>query len=144
MGNWLQGISRILFILSAERWAEIDPEIWWEQLGDCMKEIRSQNGVDLKAVAGIGITCSNSLVLLNADQQAVLPAIMQLDQRAVRQAEAMKSEYGQEWVFQKTGNRVSSGAFWGPSLQWVRENRPSLYRQAQFFFWCRPAFLFFV
>ncbi|GAB7056169.1 xylulokinase [Paenibacillus sp. YK5] len=114
-------------------WAEIDPEIWWEQLGDCMKEIRSQNGVDLKAVAGIGITCSNSLVLLNADQQAVLPAIMQLDQRAVRQAEAMKSEYGQEWVFQKTGNRVSSGAFWGPSLQWVRENRPSLYRQAQFF-----------
>jgi xylulokinase len=113
-------------------WVEIDPEVWWEQLCDCMKEIKARGKADPAQVAGIGITCTNSLVLLGADTNPLMPAIMQLDQRSVSQAEAIKNEYGEQWVFGKTGNRVSSGAFWGPALQWVRENQPALYKQARF------------
>jgi xylulokinase len=114
-------------------WVEIHPDIWWQELCDCMKEIRERGQADLKEVAGIGITCTNSLVLLDAGKHILMPAIMQLDQRSVSQAEAIKDQYSEEWVFQKTGNRVSSGAFWGPALQWTRENRPALYKEARFF-----------
>jgi xylulokinase len=113
-------------------WVEINPEVWWEQLRDCMEEIFSRGQINLSEIAGIGITCTNSLVVLDAQRNTLMPAIMQLDQRAVPQAEKLKEKYGQDWVFQKTGNRISSGANWGPALQWTRENKVSVYEQAKY------------
>jgi xylulokinase len=119
--------------LPGEGRVEVDPEVWWGRLCDSLSEVFARGRASAGDVAGIGITCTNSLVLLDDDKRALMPAVMQLDQRASAQAETLRGRFGPEWMFARTGNRVASGAFWGPTLQWVRENHPSLYTRARFF-----------
>lgn len=119
--------------LSRNGWVEINPEIWWEQLCSCLREVFARGKVTPNDVAGIGITCTNSLVLLNSDKKTLMPAIMQLDQRATRQAENLEKSLGQDYIFRKTGNRISSGAFWGPTLHWISENYPSIQEKVRFY-----------
>ena len=113
-------------------WAEIAPEIWWESLCGCFGEIWRRGRAAAEDVAGLGITCTNALILLDKDGRPVAPAVMQLDQRAAACADRIRSDLGEERVFAKTGNRVSCGAFWGPTFQWFRENRPSVCRRARY------------
>jgi xylulokinase len=114
-------------------WVEMDPETWWDACCEALHEIFSRGRVHPLDVAGIGITCTNSLVLMDNDKRVVRPAIMQLDQRAAATAEKLKQELGEESVFQRTGNRISSGAFWGPALGWLKEHEPQVLKQSRYY-----------
>ncbi|MDK2920355.1 MAG: xylulokinase [Candidatus Petromonas sp.] len=115
-----------------EGFVEINPEIWWKSLCECIREIKSRGKVHVEDIIGIGITCTNSLILLDENTEPLLPAIMQFDQRAATQAESIKKEAGEKWFFDKTGNRVSAGAFWGPTLKWISENHLYIFRRVRY------------
>lgn len=125
--------SEYTLTYSNDSWVEMDPEIWWEELCTCLTEIYDKGNVSPKDIIGVGITCTNALILLDSDKRLLMPAIMQLDQRGNKQAENIKIQLGHDIVFSKTGNRVASGAFWGPTLQWIRDYDPSLYAKAMYF-----------
>ena len=61
-------------------WKEIEPEIWWKQSCEAMKELL--DGVDGGQIRGIGVTGQmHTLVLMNRDGEVVRPALMWNDTR---------------------------------------------------------------
>ncbi|MBP1934579.1 xylulokinase [Ammoniphilus resinae] len=114
-------------------WVEFDPKLWWSHVCNGLQEVFSRGKVKAEEVKGIGITCTNSLIIMDAEQNILRPAIMQLDHRATAQVEQLTVEFGHEWIFEKTGNRIASGAFWGPTLLWLKQHEPHIFERIRYF-----------
>jgi xylulokinase len=104
-------------------WVELDPIIWWKAVCHSFQEIFSRKLVLPEDIKGIGVSSTNALVLLNNAGKPVMPAIMQLDQRASNLIEKIKSDIGEEYIGKVTKNRLASGAYWGPTLLWLKLER---------------------
>jgi xylulokinase len=108
-------------------WVEADPENgWWIPLLRCLKELLEETGTKGDSIRGIGVSCTNALVCLGQDGKPVLNAIMQLDRRTTREAEAMADIVGEEETFRITGNRIAPGTFSAPSILWVKNQESGL------------------
>jgi len=119
--------------LPQDAYVEFDPHLWWSHVCDALQEIFSRGKVKAEKVKGIGITCTNALIIMDAEQQILRPAIMQLDQRATTQVHQLIEQLGHEWIFHKTGNRIASGAFWGPTLLWLKQHEPLTFDRIRYY-----------
>ncbi|MHB1417155.1 MAG: xylulokinase, partial [Chloroflexota bacterium] len=61
------------------------------------------------------------------------PAIMQLDQRTVPQADWLRAAVGEQELFELTGNRVAPGSYSAPLILWLKEHEPETFRDAHKF-----------
>ncbi|MDO3384420.1 FGGY family carbohydrate kinase [Gilvimarinus sp. SDUM040013] len=105
--------------------AEQDPATWWHCVQEGLKKISAQ-GVDLKQVEAIGISYQmHGLVLVDAQQQVLRPAIIWCDSRAVPYGEAAFEALGADYCFDRLLN--SPGNFTAAKLRWVQENRPEVF-----------------
>ena len=109
-----------------EGWVEEDPDSWWaavaRNVGLCIR----RDGIDPARVAGIGVSCTNSFIPLDADGNALHNAILQLDQRAAAEVEWLREHIGGERIFAVTGNRIARGTFALPTLLWFLNHRPDI------------------
>lgn len=97
-------------------WSEIDPELWWRALCDCLSRFPAQARA---AVKGIGLSGQmHGVVLSDADGNALRPAVLWLDTRA----RAQLSRYPADSL-QRLGNAPSPGMA-GPILTWLSEHEP--------------------
>ncbi len=63
-------------------WAEQDPEIWWNALGQAVRGLLSTDSRALDGVAGVALTTQrDSMVCVGQDGKSVRPAILWLDSR---------------------------------------------------------------
>ena len=63
-------------------WAEQDPEVWWNAIGDACRLLWEQPGADASAIAGVALTTQRiTLVVADENGAALRPAIVWLDQR---------------------------------------------------------------
>ena len=99
-------------------WSEIDPEIWLQALTTCVQALPAGARA---AVKGIGLSGQmHGVVLSDAQGNALRPAVLWLDTRAVAQlaryptlADSLK----------RLGNAPSAGMA-GPILLWLAEHEP--------------------
>jgi xylulokinase len=102
-------------------WAEQDPEDWWAAASAVLDEL----GAD--RVDGIGLTGQmHGLVVLDAEQRPLRPAILWNDGRSQPQCDALVEELGLERLVALSGNRPLAG-FTAPKLRWMAENEPDLH-----------------
>jgi len=109
-------------------WAEQHPDVWWSTVVRLVKEVMRAAKVSPEAIVGVGIsnTCP-SLIPVDADGNALRPAILFMDQRSVKQAEYILSKVGLETVAEITGNRVAPGTLSVTSMLWIMDNEPDVY-----------------
>lgn len=109
-----------------EGWVEEDPDSWWaavvRNVGLCIR----RDGIDPARVAGIGVSCTNSFIPLDANGNALHNAILQLDQRASAEVDWLREHIGGERIFAVTGNRIARGTFALPTLLWFLNHRPDI------------------
>jgi len=99
-------------------WAEQDPEDWWRAASAVLDEL----GAD--RAAGIGLTGQmHGLVLLDAADRPVRPAILWNDGRSQPQCDAIEARLGIERLVALSGNRALAG-FTAPKLLWLAEHEP--------------------
>lgn len=122
------------FSVSISNHVEIDPELWWRSLLECLSEFSNRGYTE--NIGSIGISCANSMVLLGETGKPLVPAILQLDKRGSEYVKAIKNELGEDYIFQTVGNRVHPGLLWAPTLKWIKENNAGLLKNAKFF--CNP------
>lgn len=109
-------------------WAEQDPELWWQCVQSGCAELFQRFDVDPSAIAGIGITYQmHGLVLVDAQQKVLRPAIIWCDSRAVAIGDEALNALGDDYCYGHLLN--SPGNFTAAKLRWVQQNEPDIYRQ---------------
>jgi xylulokinase len=105
-------------------WAEQRPQNWWDATVRAIQGVLAQAGVGGAAIQGIGLSGQmHGLVILDADDEVIRPALIWCDQRSQRQVDAINQSVGKENVLKWTANPVLTG-FTLPKLLWVRDNEP--------------------
>jgi xylulokinase len=109
-------------------WAEQDPNDWWSASRVAIRGVLQEAGVDGGAVVGVGLTGQmHGLVLLDAQNKVIRPALIWCDQRSQRQVDSINEKLGAPSVLRSTANPVLTG-FTLPKLLWVRDNEPQKYQ----------------
>lgn len=112
-------------------WAEQDPDLWWEATRRSVRQALATSRVDVAAISGVALTGQmHGLVLLDAADRVLRPAILWNDQRSASQCEEMRRTLGLDRLVEITGNDAFPG-FTAPKLLWVRDHEPEIYARIE-------------
>jgi len=112
-------------------WAEQRPENWWEAAQRAVQGVLAQAGGSGADVLGVGLSGQmHGLVILDASDQVIRPALIWCDQRSQAQVDAINDAVGKETVLASTANPVLTG-FTLPKLLWVRDHEPALFARVR-------------
>lgn len=107
-------------------WAEQDPESWWKYAKQSLQKIMVDGHVSGEEIAAIGISYQmHGLVCVDKNLQALRPAIIWCDSRAVPYGEKAFHDLGSNRCLSHLLN--SPGNFTAAKLAWVKENEPDLF-----------------
>jgi xylulokinase len=110
-----------------DKWVELDPDEIWEVILSTIGSILTDK--DQLNVAGIGITAQLGLVPVDQLGNACAPIMTWMDQRAEKQADAIKEKIGNDLVYKSTGRRISAELS-APKILWYKEERSPIYQNA--------------
>ncbi|HPM76270.1 MAG TPA: xylulokinase [bacterium] len=114
-------------------WAEQDPADWWRAFVACCRALWDKHDVDPQSLLGIGLTGQmHGLVLLDAHDAVLRPAILWNDQRTGVQCARLTEQLGLHRLLAETANPLLPG-FTAPKLVWVRENEPYIFSRIAHF-----------
>lgn len=103
-------------------WSEQNPEDWYRQAMDGIRELTKD--CDKSQVAGIGCGGQmHGLVALDKDDQVIRPAILWNDGRTSEETDYLNQEIGKDKLSQYTANIAFAG-FTAPKILWMRKNEP--------------------
>jgi xylulokinase len=112
-------------------WAEQRPENWWDAAQQAIRGVLGQAHATGRDVLGIGLSGQmHGLVLLDASNNVIRPALIWCDQRSQAQVDAINASVGKDVVLASTANPVVTG-FTLPKLLWVRDNEPAQYERVR-------------
>jgi xylulokinase len=99
-------------------WAEQDPEDWWRAAEACLARLPH---------GPVGLSGQmHGLVVLDAGDRVLRPAILWNDQRTAAECVEIEERVGLERLIELTGNRALPG-FTAPKLLWLRRHEPEVY-----------------
>jgi xylulokinase len=105
-----------------ENWSEQNPDDWLNALEQVLTTLRKR--WDLTTVKGISFCGQmHGLVLLDANDQVIRPAILWNDNRTVEECAYLNQVIGKENLINWTGNIAFTG-FTGPKVMWVKTHEP--------------------
>ncbi len=117
--------------MAAPLWAEQRPDNWWDAAVEAIRGVLARAGVTGDAVQGIGLSGQmHGLVLLDAENRVIRPALIWCDQRSQAQVDWVNRTVGKARVLECIANPVLTG-FTLPKLLWVRDNEPALYERVR-------------
>lgn len=106
--------------------AEQDPETWWECTRQACARLFASDAIDPAQIEAIGISYQmHGLVLVDAQQQVLRPAIIWCDSRAIPHGEEAFEGLGADFCFGHLLN--SPGNFTAAKLRWVQTHEPELF-----------------
>lgn len=108
--------------------AEHDAETWWQAATLAIRQ--AIKGFDPARIVGVGTSCTNGLVAVDTAARPLRQAIMLWDQRAVPEVEHIASAIDPGQMFEITGNPLAPGAYSLPTILWLRQHEPKIFRSA--------------
>jgi xylulokinase len=99
-------------------WSEQDPEDWCRAARDVLGRL-PEGPVGLSGQM-------HGLVVLDAEQRVLRPAILWNDQRTTAECTQIEERIGFKRLLELTGNRALTG-FTAPKLLWLRRHEPEVY-----------------
>jgi xylulokinase len=103
-------------------WAEQDPEDWWRATEAALDAVGREGPIGLTGQM-------HGLVLLDAADRVLRPAILWNDQRTAAECAEIEETVGFSRLVELTGNRALPG-FTAPKLLWVRKHEPEIWAHA--------------
>jgi len=121
------GVAEYGYEVPQPLWSEQDPALWWDGSIAAIRSVLASTGVSASEVAAIGLTGQmHGLVLLDASDRVLRPAILWNDQRTARACDEIRETIGADRLIRITGNDALTG-FTAPKLVWVRDHEPEIW-----------------
>ena len=111
-------------IASGDR-VEFPAEQYWEIFQDAYEEVC---GTLTPAALTIDTQCE-TMILTDGDGRPLRDAIVWLDNRAEQQAEEIRQHFGEQRVYEVSGQPEITATWPACKLLWVKENEPDIFRQ---------------
>ena len=109
-------------------WAEQEPEEWWKATVRAIDRVINQIHIDLGQIQAVGLSGqTHGTVILDKNLLPLRKAIIWMDKRSISQVRGLEERMGGRFP-RVTGLPISCG-FMAPSLLWIKENEPSLWRK---------------
>ena len=108
--------------------AEHDADTWWQAAILAIRQ--ASNGSDPSTIRGLGVSCTNGLVAVDAKGRPLRSAIMLWDQRAVPEVEHIGRVLDPGRLFEITGNPLAPGAYSLPTILWLKHHEPETFDSA--------------
>lgn len=113
-------------------YSEQNPQDWLYGTTISIDRMILKDGIKKEEIKGISFSGQmHGLVLLDADNQVLRPAILWNDTRTTKQCQEIMDKLGDRFV-DITGNKPLEG-FTLPKLLWVKENEPEIWAKAKTF-----------
>ncbi|CAN5725180.1 xylulokinase [soil metagenome] len=122
----LRGVAATEYETSSPRplWSEQDPGLWWAAARACIGRVLRESGTSPGFVDAVGLSGQmHGLVLLDAADAVMRPAILWNDQRTAAECDRIRERIGRDRLIAVTGNDALTG-FTAPKVLWVREHEP--------------------
>ena len=124
------GVAEYGFDVPRPLWTEQDPHLWSDGAVNAIRAVLAATGVRGDDVAAIGLTGQmHGLVLLDASDRVLRPAILWNDQRTAHACDEIRVALGFERLVEITGNDAVTGLT-APKLVWVRDHEPEVWSRA--------------
>lgn len=109
-------------------WTEQNPDDWWNASASGLKKLMP--GLSEYEIAGVGLSGQmHGMVVLDAENRVVRPAILWNDQRTEKQcAEIIEAAGGLDRLVFMTNNGMLTG-FTAGKILWMKENEPDNYKK---------------
>lgn len=128
-GNVLNTVSREYAIsFPQEGYSEQNPEDWYNETIEGLKELTDGRGDEVKAISIAGQM--HGLVMLDENDCVIRPAILWNDSRSVNECEFLNNVIGVGKLTEMTGNIAFPG-FTAPKILWVRNNEAELFEKCR-------------
>ena len=86
-------------------WAEQKPEDWWNAVVTTITAVLQKSGINGEDISGIGLSGQmHGLVMLDADNNVLRPAIIWCDQRTAKECDELENIIGREKIISITYN----------------------------------------
>jgi FGGY-family pentulose kinase len=121
-------------------WAEQDPAQWWQATVAAVPAALARAGAAAEDVAGVGLDCTACTVLpCRADGTPLRGALLWMDQRAFREAEAVSATG--DPVLRYVSGRVSP-EWMLPKALWLKRHEREVYDRAERLVECTDWFMY--
>jgi xylulokinase len=113
-------------------WSQMDPELWWRGTREAIRNACGESGRSPADVAAVGLSVLfPSFIPLDADGNALYPAILYNDQRSGDQVRGILERIPREEYQAIIGNVLVPGNCAVSGIAWLREKEPGVYRRAE-------------
>ena len=110
--------------------AELDPELYWQACIRTVREALHRSAVDPEDIKAIGVSSQGeTTITLDAQGNAIYPALVWLDNRAADQAAFLAERFGKV-VYARTGIPEIIPTWPACKILWIRENEPEVFARA--------------
>lgn len=123
-----EGANRYPLYSEHPSWVEQDPEDWWTAFAAGCKTVTGSGDVDIKRIAGIGLTHQRfTFVPVDKDIRPLRRAILWNDIRCSKEAEFARKMLGAGKIFERTGYPPGQWTLY--KALWLKNNEPEVYEK---------------
>ena len=113
-------------------WSQMDPELWWEGTREAIENACGESGRSPADAVAVGLSVLfPSFIPLDADGNALYPAILYNDQRSGAQVRRILKRIPRDEYEAIVGNVLVPGNCAVSGIAWLREEEPGVYRRAE-------------
>ncbi|MCL1998061.1 MAG: xylulokinase [Turicibacter sp.] len=124
-GEVLKIVSRDYPLYQSGNESEQEPEDWWEQTAEGLKEMTAAVG-EVGAVSFSGQM--HGLVVLDENDKVIRRAMLWNDQRTTEECHYLNDEIGREHLLEHTANIALTG-FTLPKILWMKKHEPENFKR---------------
>lgn len=115
-------------------WVEQNPDDYWRAIVKSTKTIVNETGVRSGEIIGIVFTTqAMGIIPIDKENQVLYNNITWVDGRAEKQAEKLMNRFLGKNVFKSIVGIELTGKDVIPKLMWLKENKPDIYKNTEYF-----------
>lgn len=117
--------------VSKDTWAEQSATEWWQAVGAGVRKVVDRGCSE--RIRGLTLTGQMAgTVPIDVEAKPIGPALIWMDQRSGKEAEALELAFGGQEIYARTGCRVSA-VYPAAKVLWFRNNEPDVFDSVQYF-----------
>lgn len=121
--NMMKAVTRDYTLDVKGDFVEFPAENYFTMMLDAMNELRAEYDIYSMSID----TQCETLIVTDENGSPLAPAIVWLDNRAVKQADKIREKFGEEAVYKVTGQPEINATWPASKLLWLREEKPQVF-----------------